>query len=160
MTQETKESCVWQGDPVLIEYKNEKTDYHFYLSSTSNWGNPWDHTLDEKTFKNAMDRWLYPHEDLDRDFFKVDSPEQAAENFRKWLFGEDFKDIIQRKRKWLLLNIKYLKGKKVAFDHKPYAEILVEAIDKNIKIPDIDILPSTSKPKQLDKNKPKKKSIF
>ena len=133
---EKKDPCVWDGDPILIEYKDEKTKYDFYLASTSGWANPWDHRLKNKGFE-------------------VSSPEEAAENFKKCLWGEKFTDTLQLRRKWLLINIKYLKGKKIAYDYKPYADILVEAIDKDISIPNIDVY---KKPEKIEK--PKKKNIF
>jgi len=140
ISEEVKDPCVWEGDPILVEYKGEKTQYSFHLAATSNWGNPWDHTLE-------------------REDFKVSSPEEATENFRKWLWGEDFTNVLQKKRKWLLLNLKYLKGKKLAYDYKPYAQVLIDAIDKDIKIPDIELIPKEEKIEKTSIKK-KVKSIF
>jgi len=145
---EEKDPYVLEGDPILVEYKNQKTKYAFYLHKNSNWGNPWDFTIQNNGFE-------------------VDSQEEAVSNFKKWLWGEDFLDILQKKRKWLLLNIKYLKGKNIAYDYKPYAEVLVNAIDKNIKLPDIELIPNTIKKddsmtenKSTKKEQKKVKSIF
>lgn len=128
--------CVWEGDPILIEYKGAKTDYCFHLAPTSNWGNPWDHTMQKEGFE-------------------VSSPEEAVENFRKWIWGEDFLDILQKKRKWLLMNLKYLKGKRIAYNYKPYAEVLCEAIDQDIKLPNVEFVK-----KKKEKIVTKSKSIF
>jgi len=149
-----------KDDLILIEYKDKKTEYSFHLTGISNWGNPWDHTLDEVSFKRANDRWRNPNNHLDRDFFKVDSLEEAVENFKNWLWGKDFKEILQRKRKWILLNLKHLKGKRLTYDYKPYAEVLVEVIDQDIKLPDVDIMPKKENNKEKVSNKLKVKNLF
>jgi len=139
--------CLRDGPPILVEYKGEKTHYSFYLARTSNWGNPWDHRNEE------------PEEE-----FKVESPEEANENFRKWLWGEDFHYVKQIRRKWLLKNVKYLKGKEIAYDYLPYVETLIGIIDQDIPLPDVEDYEGQNKkdkPQVINsKEKVKKKSIF
>ena len=73
--------------------RNFKTPYEHF-------GNPWTH----KSRANAI---------------KVSSREEAVDNYRKWLYGEDFLDIESKRREWILKNIHTLKDKTCACFCKP-----------------------------------------
>lgn len=42
---------------------------------------------------------------------KVDTPQDAVDNFEKWLSGKDWHNLEQERRSWILDNLRYLKNK-------------------------------------------------
>lgn len=98
--------------------------FDFYVGRPSKWGNPWTHkptgTLAE---------------------FVVADRKTAIENYKKWLTGEDFKDVLPEKRQWILNNIHLLRGKRISCWCHPracHADILALLADGKLVIIDFD----------------------
>jgi len=75
----------------VVHLKREPFDIP--IDRSSRWGNPWS------------------HKDGTLATFKVDTIEEAVENYRKWLKGEDFIDFMQVRREWILDNLGTLRNK-------------------------------------------------
>lgn len=101
-------------------------EYSYNIHRPTYWGNP----FSEDTGSDAE--------------IIVSSKEEAIENYKKWLLGEDFLDFNQDKRKWILDNLKYIKGKKIACFCKVYkgenchGYVLAELADKDFSVDKID----------------------
>ena len=63
----------------------ERVQYHF--------GNPFSHN------KNSLAEVV------------VETPKEACDHFEKWLLGEDWKELEQERRSWILDNLHKLKNK-------------------------------------------------
>lgn len=75
----------------VVHCKKEKFDV--YIGRPSEWGNPWSHRPSKFTI------------------FLVETREEAVKNFREWLLGENFQDVLQWERTLILTNLHKLKGK-------------------------------------------------
>lgn len=97
-------------EPYQIYIGRERTKYHF--------GNPFSHK------ENSLAE------------VTVETAEDACEQFRKWVEGEDWKELDQERRQWILDNLKYLKGKtlgcwcKVKGHEFCHGDVLVELVNK------------------------------
>ena len=103
--------------PTVVVNKNKNENYIFYVGRPTNWGNPFGDNAESDAS------------------IIVDSRETAIENYKKWLLGEGFLDLMQRERKWILDNLKYLKGKVIACSCKPkacHADVLAELADADV----------------------------
>lgn len=79
----------------------KKEHYDLYIGRPGPWGNPWTH-VDSKIAQ-----------------FKVNTREEAVENHWRWLIGEDFTDILQDERQYILDNLYRLKDKRLGCWCKP-----------------------------------------
>lgn len=99
----------------VVKYPQEECDV--YIGRPTPWGNPWS----SKPTNLAE---------------VVCSKQEAVDNYRKWLNGEDFVTFEQEKRNWILDNIKSLEGKRLGCwcESKPcHGDVLVDLIEKNNK---------------------------
>jgi len=102
----------------VVHCKKEK--YDEYIGRPTNWGNPWTHRTSKVT-----DRI-------------VESREEAVNNYRAWLLGEDFQNVLQRQRAWILKNLPILEGKTIACWCHPKAchgDVLVEILEQEKRSP-------------------------
>lgn len=79
------------GIRAVVHFKKEP--YDVYIGRPSIFGNPWSH------LENTQAE------------FKAKNRLEAVENFRDWLKGERFTEVLQNKRKIILDNLPKLKGK-------------------------------------------------
>lgn len=92
----------------------KKDSYDVYIGRPSIFGNPWTHTHNT----NAE--------------FIVESREQAVKNYRLWLAGDDFTDILQDRRSKILDALPGLKGKILGCWCSPqvcHGDVLISMID-------------------------------
>jgi hypothetical protein len=88
--------------------------YRIYIGRPSPWGNPWTHK--ESTIAK----------------FKVNTPEEAVENYSKWLWGIDFTDVLQEKRWWILDHLGDLRNQVLGCYCKPkicHGDILADIVN-------------------------------
>lgn len=99
----------------LVHFKKEYFDV--YIGRPTKWGNPWSHK------NNTLAE------------FQVNTREEAIENYRKWLSGEDFENVLIEQRKWILKNLPCLKDKILGCWCAPkscHGEILLDLLNKEV----------------------------
>lgn len=101
---------------VVNKYKH---DYDIYIGRGSIFGNPWSH-----------------NEAAIHDIVLVSTREEAIENYRKWLTGQDHTKFKQHERFRILRAIPYLRGKRLGCFCKPlscHGDVLIEILNKENK---------------------------
>lgn len=97
----------------VVHFK--KSDFDVYIGRPTKWGNPWSHKADTQAE------------------FQTETREEAVDNYRKWLTGEDFCDTLQDRRQWILDHLESLRGKTLGcwcHPKKCHGEILLELLKK------------------------------
>jgi len=134
----------------VVNMKREK-EWSFHIARPSYWGNPF--SEDPNSTADII----------------VSSKEEAIDNYKKWILGEDFLDFKQEQRNWIINNLKYIKGKKISCYCKVHkgedchGYVLAELADNDF---DIDKISEHQKPKtsvveyNTEKPKTKAKKLF
>jgi len=104
--------------PKLVNIK--KNDYDIKITRPTNWSNPWS----SGDYNDAP--------------LVAENKKEALENYRKWLCGEDFLDLFQEKRSWILNQMCHLKDltlgcvcnvKKDKEGYQCHGQILIDLIE-------------------------------
>jgi len=97
-----------------------KKPYDVRIDRATMWGNPWS----SKKVNKAM--------------FTTDSRKESVDNFRAWLKGDGFTDVLQEKRQNILDQLETLRGKTLGCWCHPqlchgevYIELLGEEFENN-----------------------------
>lgn len=89
-------------------------NYNIYIGRPSHWGNPWS------------------HKDGTLAKMKVNTPEEAVENYKKWLWGIDFTDYAQDQRWWILDHLGDLRNQILGCYCKPnvcHGDVLADIVN-------------------------------
>jgi hypothetical protein len=107
---------------VNVKHTNE---YDYKIMRPSNWGNPFSHK------ENSLAEVI------------CKSREEAVDNFRKWIIGEAFTDLLQEQRAWIIEHIHLLKGKvlgcccNVDKGQLCHGQVLAELADADVTLDNI-----------------------
>ena len=84
-----------------------------YVGRPTRWGNPWTHKPEGTTLAR----------------FVVATREEAIGNYRQWLLGTAFQDVLPEQRRWIVEHLHSLRGRRLACWCAPkscHAEVLAE----------------------------------
>jgi hypothetical protein len=95
----------------------KKDPYEVRIDRATVWGNPW------SSKKNSVA------------LYKTESRQESVDKYRAWLKGEEFKGVLQDKRKTILESLETLRGKTLGcWCHPAYpchGEVLLELLGED-----------------------------
>ena len=133
----------------IVELKSNNWD--FKIIRPTNWSNPW------SSKEDSMAK------------FRAESKKESLENYKKWLCGEDFTDILQAERNWILNQMSTLKGHKLGCickidntkdEYQCHGQILIDLIEGKLQYGDLKEVQVAKLIKSIKKKKISAQNLF